>query len=131
MKRYYLCDLVGDGSEDNPYRPAVADLGYRFSATWSTGADGRPSGTWALAIVAAANHTPLRNRPGIDPMPDVSLDIRLSAVQAATRSQMEAAMARRGIPALAGNADGYRELIQHIGRKASPAFDVDAFDVAE
>lgn len=38
----YICQIIGDGSEDNPFRPAIADYPLSWTAEIKTGDDGRP-----------------------------------------------------------------------------------------
>ncbi|MBK5203859.1 MAG: hypothetical protein JJD98_00170 [Polaromonas sp.] len=133
MKQYYLCDIIGDGSEENAYRPAVSD----HSVSWvgsipSDPVTGHPISTWALVLVATNNHAKLRNKPGIDALPDFPMDGKVSAINTATKNAMNLVLERRSIPTgLFGNADGYRDVIRGIGRQIDPAFDENNFDVAE
>lgn len=41
-KRYYVCPIIGTGTEDDPYRAATADDGVRHSAEIPTDAVGKP-----------------------------------------------------------------------------------------
>lgn len=42
-KRRYLCDLIGDGTEDDPYRPKIADCNVSWVANVETDPEtGRP-----------------------------------------------------------------------------------------
>lgn len=132
-KRYYICDIIGDGTEDNPYRPAVADLGVAWVGDIPTGPDGHPTSTWALVMVATQNHGPVRARQGVDALPEFPLDGKVSAINAATKTAMENALSRRNLPAntIVDGKDGYRDVIRAIGRANAPGFDENNFDVAE
>lgn len=131
-KRYYLCDVIGDGTEDNPFRPAVADYGVNWSGSIPTGEDGRPTTTWALVIVGAKDHAQLRKDARLDALPDFPLDGKVSAVNTASRNALTAAMSKRGVPTSGLQlADGYRDAIRQIGKSLDPAFDENKFDVAD
>jgi hypothetical protein len=140
MKRYYISNLIGDGSEDNPYRPAIEDL---FEQRRLTGrasyvyppqdpATGAYQGNWVLVILAARNHTPAVADRRNDPMPDVPLDVATNAVGQAQQAALSAALSRRGIAI--GNlwsSEGYRSVVRRIGRQLNPAFDENDFDVLD
>jgi hypothetical protein len=133
MKRYYICDILGDGSYGNPYRPSVADQNVAWVGAIPTNPDtGAPLFTWTLALVASDDHTKLRNKPGIAPLPDFPLDGKVSAINAATVALMKAAVQARGIPAsIVDGKDGYREVIRAIGTRLQSDFSEDKFDIAD
>ena len=129
-KRYYLSDIIGTGDIDDPYRPAVADLGVQWVGTIESGPDGRPLYTDCVTLVDTVNHGALRSDPRIDPLPDFPLDGKLSSINASTKSSMDAALSRRGFNLTGINSsDGYRDVLQKIGQQRSAAFDIDKFDV--
>lgn len=128
--RYYLCDVVGDGTEDNPYRAALEDEpGIDGIATViASGPDGRPVYPYALCVVESDDHQRLRNRKNVDVLPEVSLDNRMSAVSQVARARLDNAISRRNIPTTGLQvAEGYRDVIRLLGRRLDPAFDPDAF----
>jgi hypothetical protein len=140
VKRYYLCDIYGDGNIDGentpttgPYRPAVADLGVAWVGSIPTGQDGRPLHDWALVLVASNDHAKLRGAKGIDPLPDFPMDGKVSAINQETKVAMKSAMTKRGLPASAivDGKDGYREVVRTIGQALEPAFDENKFDIAD
>lgn len=51
----YLCQIIGNGIEDDPYRPAIAD----YSVSWSARIDsddlGRPLETTCVVEVTAGD----------------------------------------------------------------------------
>lgn len=137
-KRLYLCDIVGTGDEFDPYRPAVADLGVSWVGSIPTHPAGHPQHghpvhTWALVLVAAKDHAALRKLTGVDPLPDFPLDGKVSAINAATKGQMKAALVRRGLNAdsLVDAKDGFREVVRGIGQALDPVFDENKFDVTD
>ena len=131
-KRYYLTDIIGDGTEENPFRPAVADLGVSWVGSIPTGDDGRPLKSWALVMVAAQNHALVRTKPGVDALPDFPLDGKLNSINQSARQGLDQALTKRGLsPTIYNGADGYRDVIRAVGRANDPAFDENNFDVAE
>lgn len=134
MKRYYLCDIIGDGSQENAYRPALADEAVNWTAVMpaSDPNTGAPVSPWALVVVETNNHARLLSKAGVDPLPDFPLDGKVTAIENATRTAVKARLSARGIPtALVDNADGYREVIRGIGRRLEAAFDENNFDIAD
>ncbi len=131
-KRYYICDVIGDGTDGNEYRPSVADIqGVNWVGSIPGDAQGRPLFPWALVLVATNNHAQLRDVAGIDPLPDFPLDGRMNAVNNAAGNAMSAALSRRGVSVSWGGTDGYRDVVRAIGRRLDAAFDENKFDVAE
>lgn len=136
MKRYYLSNLVGDGSEDNPFRPRVADYGVAWAGSIPTDENpasptyGRPIYGDCLVIVDTVDHNVLRQDSAIDALPDFPLDGKVSGINAAAKNAMNAALERRGFSTLSLiGVDGYRDTLQAIGRQRDPAFNIDKFDV--
>lgn len=68
MQRAYLADIIGSGSDTDPYRPVVADLGVSWAGEIpSDPATGAPLATRALVIVDTADHSILDAHPGVEP----------------------------------------------------------------
>lgn len=132
-KRYYVCDVVGTGSESDPYRPAVADLGVNHVAVIPTDpATGRPLHPWCLVLVATVNHARVAAARGVDALPDVTLDTQWNATDKGKRDAAAAALARRGItPPGIAPGDGFRGYVRGLGRQLQADFVEDNFDVGE
>lgn len=130
-KRYYLCDIIGDGSEENPFRPAVANYNVSWTGPIETGEDGRPIHANTIVLVNTENHTQLRNDPKIDPMAEYPLDGKISGLSVAAKNMCYASMVKHGFSTQQLNSTtlGYREVLQEMGRQRSPVFDIDNFDV--
>lgn len=130
-KRYYLADIIGDGSEYNPYRPAVADHGVAWVGVIESDPDtGAPIHADTIVLVETDNHARLRADARIDALPDFALDGKMTAINTAARNGMLTALTKRGfITASINNSDGYRDALQAIGWQRSSGFSVDAFDV--
>lgn len=132
-KRYYLCDVVGNGTPGNPFRPAVAHLGVNHVALIPADpATGRPLARWCLVMVATDEHAPVQSLAGVDALPDVALDKQWGSVDKGKSDDARAALARRGaaMPGV-GPGDGYRMFVRGIGRQLQPDFSEDHFDVAD
>lgn len=137
-KQYYLCDIIGDGTDSIPtkttgsFRPSIADLGVSWVGSIpSDPVTGRPLYPWTLVLVDTDNHARVIAVPGVDALPDFPLDGKLNAVNNTTRTKMDAALSRRGInPAFVSSSDGYRDVIRGIGKTLDASFDENKFDVA-
>lgn len=130
-KRYYISDIIlVTGSDFDYYAPAVADLGVNWVGAIESGPDGKPLYTDCIVMVNTPNHAVLRSDPRIDSLPDFPLDGKLNAINGPTKSNMDAALTRRGFDLTGINSsDGYRDVLQKIGQQRSAAFDIDKFDV--
>lgn len=132
-KRYYLCDIIGDGSDFDPFRPAVDDLNVPHVATIATDpATGRPSVPWCLVLVATANQARVAAARGVDSLPDVTLDTQVNSIDKSKSDAAKAALQRRGavVPAVSPG-DGYGRFIRGIGRQLQADFDEMNFDVID
>lgn len=132
-KRYYLSDIIGTGTEEDPYRVAAGDFsGIRIAADIPTGPDGRPLHTQALCLVASKDHARIRDAVGVDALPDFPLDGKVNAIGVATLAVTKAMLRRRNLPdAIVDGKDGYRELIRAVGREFKADFDENTFDVTD
>lgn len=131
-KRYYLAEIIGDGSESNPYRPAVAEYNVAWVGAIDSDPDtGKPLHSNTIVLVETDNHARLRADSRIDPLPDFALDGKMTAINTAARKGMLTALTKRGFSTAAtNNADGYRDALQQIGRQRSAVFDINNFDVS-
>lgn len=48
MGAYYLSPVVGTGTRDDPYRPAIGSVATAWSAVIPATPDGKPAKTWSL-----------------------------------------------------------------------------------
>lgn len=126
-KQFYLCDLVGGGTEFDPFRAAVADHGVNHVAVFPP----NNQGSSVLVLVATVNHNVLRGDPRIDPLPEFPLEGKLSALRTETRTEVENAISRRGFDQPWSNSDAYRDVIRSIGQQLDSHFDENNFDVSE
>lgn len=123
--RYYICDMTGTGTTDDPYRPTIADNGVNLSDEIATGVNGRPVMPWVLAIVEApdSKHTIMRADPSIDALPNVGMNARLSAI--AEINLIRGMMQKRGISQLVSDDKSMRDMIRALGRMHNPSFNED------
>lgn len=135
-KRYYVSKIVGDGSEENPFRPKVADHGVNWVGSIITDENpespnyGKPVHTSCFVLVNTINHAVLRGDPDIDDMPDFPLDGKVSSINTATKNAMITALQKRGFDTSAiSSTEGYRETLQTVARQRDPNFNIDNFDV--
>jgi hypothetical protein len=131
-KRYYLCDVIGDGTEYNPFRPAVADANVSWVGDIPVDLQtGQPLYAWALVLVATDKHQSLRSDSRINALPDFPLDGRMNAINNAAAAGLTTALQKRGISVNWGGTAGYRDVLQEVGRRNNANFNIDNFDVAE
>jgi hypothetical protein len=50
---------VGDGTKENPYRPAVADYDVSYVSVIQSTVDGKPAKSWTVCRVDAEDHSAL------------------------------------------------------------------------
>lgn len=134
-KRYYICNIIGDGTMFNSYRPAVANYGVAWVGSienHTSGPDiGKPKYPDCLVLVSTINHAQLLNKPGIDPLPNFPGDGKLAGIATVTKSAMFGMLTARGFDTTGlTNTDGYKEALQKIGLQRSAAFNIDSFDIA-
>lgn len=127
MKRYYLSKVIGDGTEMNPLRAAVADYGVNHVAEIQDGKD------WCLVTVESKNHSALLEDPNTKALPDVALDIKCASIQKVAIDKMKADVESicKFSSAFIENQDGFRDVIRYIGKQLNPNFDENNFDVSE
>lgn len=131
-KRYCIAKIIGDGTENNPYRSAIQkynDLEYEFGGIAQDPVTGQPTHTFVLAIVKTVNLGRLMADKDIELLPDFPLDGKMSAMQTVTKNRMSDALAKYGV-SISG-ADGYRDAIRTIGKLITPTFDENNFDLSE
>jgi hypothetical protein len=130
MKRYYVCDIIGDGSQENAYRPSVALESVNWAAVMPANdpVTGAPVKPWSLVVVGAKNHAPLGAKPGIDPLPALELDAVLPEL---SRASLRGRLQARGIRQDIADRNAMREVVRGLGREIEPAFDESTFDVLD
>lgn len=121
MKRYYLADVIGDGTPDtNEWRPSVAN--YPVGWGWQCPADANntPLNEWGLVEVSYETPeaiTAMAIDPRLDPLPYVARNVLLSGVDT---TGVRAAIIRRGIGEdVLDDADTFSELLDNITARAA------------
>ena len=71
MKYFYLCMLIGNGSEEDPYRPLAADFAKNWHSPLPT-TKGIPDRNWSL--VEAESTPELEAHISIDALPKLAKD---------------------------------------------------------
>lgn len=131
MRRYYISPIIGTGTEEDPYRPKLADGGKPWVAIIPSKSDGTPSFPWALCLVNALDHTGILGDSNNDGLPDITLDSQLSVLPANQRNQLINRLNQRGIDMTGINATStFRQLLERVGKQLDVAFRVDRFDVS-
>jgi hypothetical protein len=134
-KRYYLSDIIGDGSDDNPFRPALQDHGVSWAASIPTDDDpnspnyGKPRFTSCFAIVVTTNHGPLRADSRLEALPDQALTKTMSSIPETAKTGMLIGLSRKGFSTGINVGGTYRDTLQDIGAQRDPGFNIDVFDV--
>jgi hypothetical protein len=141
MKRYAVCKVIGDGqAPETAFRAAIEDVidpttgakAFSTSTVLASNPDGTPKYPWCLVVATGRRFDLAQTNPDIDLMPDLPLDVKISAMQTATKAAMTSKMQARGIDtSLVGNSDGYRDVIRALGQLHAPSFNENAFDVSE
>lgn len=70
--RYYVCPIIGTGTEDDPYRAAVEDQRINYSAEIPTGPDGRPLDTTCVVAVDEKDAETVERIAGVEAVTDLS-----------------------------------------------------------
>lgn len=124
MKRHYVCPIVGTGTEADPYRPRIADMGVAWSACIPSDTMGHPRTGWTLVCVEAADHSALIADPDIDDLPDLAPTDKVALLGAAAKTRLRAQLAKRGVDAsVVANASNFSDVLLRIGRTLDAAFD--------
>lgn len=136
MKRYYLSEIYYAGPMEG-YRHRFQDFADTFYRGGEIAVDpqtGIPTQKALLILVDDKDHARFRGVPGLFPMPDVALDIKVSAVDTKTKTDtMDKAkaigFADAELSAVFDNAKSHRDVLNHFGRLNNPNFDADDFEV--
>lgn len=121
MKRYYLADLIGDGTPDeNEWRPSIAN--YRVGWGWQCPSDsnGVPLNNWGL--VEVFKETPeaisaMDLDSTIDPLPYITNDTLLSGID---MSEVREALVRRSIGTdVLDSSVTFADLLSNIANRAA------------
>ena len=133
-KRYYLSPIVGDGSMESSYRPALADIlagedGAAGSWEIASNADGTPKHQWALCVIDAQDHVRLRGGQGVDALPDITLDATLNTLNSGQRTALLARLVVLGVDTSGITASStFIDLLDRTGKHLNGNFNPLRFD---
>lgn len=127
-QRYYISDIVGDGSEMNPYRVAISGIpGVATTAIIPSSPDGKPLYTWALVSVRANDHAAIRSHPSAYALPVFPLDGKASGIGQGLGNALQNFMAAKGVAIDLTGITPYRDVIRKIGQHLDASFSEDRF----
>lgn len=124
-KRFYVSKVelveVDGGLEA---RVAAGRYGSIAAQSIDIGPDGQPTTNWALAIIDAEDHTLADRDPDCILLPMFALDAKVSAMHTPTKNRMLTRLTAFGVDtgAFAG-ADGFRDIVNKLGKANNVAFD--------
>lgn len=129
-KRFYLCPIIGDGTENNPYRPKIANnIGVNWSAPMPSNPDGTPKFPWTIVIVGAADHTSIVDDSTIDAFPELTYESTLGSLTQQERTKLLQFLDHKNIPTSGVNVNTtFREIIELVGQYLEPSFRSQKFD---
>lgn len=150
MKKYYLSaifkDVTGQYGIAGAYDHALVRFMHPASPTYAPGISfaggdiatdpqtGIPTQKALLVLVDAKDHTVFKVDTDMVPFPDVSLDVKVTAIHTTTKLTFAQSAKLLGLDAdmvdsSLDNADGLRDTVNHFGRLNNPLFDANNFDV--
>lgn len=127
-KRYYISDVIGDGSMDSPYRAKIQDGVINGIQSVITGKpDGSPLFSWVLCIVDADNHGILVPMTGVDQLPDILGNINALDLSVPARASIDNAISRVSAGVTISDQMSYDDIISDLGKALNSTFDVSKF----
>lgn len=133
--RRYISPVVGDGTDELPYRLKLADFPMRgHVATIPSNPDGTPKFGWGLAVVAAtaAEHDAIAADAQIRQFPDIPLDAPVSTLSGQQRTRIRNFLEERGLDtAWITNATLFRQIVRFVGKHLSANYEEDLEAVTE
>ncbi|WP_305046339.1 hypothetical protein [Geoalkalibacter sp.] len=122
-KRYYLCEV--ETTPDGDTQPVILSYPDK-SAT----IEYSPDETMAFVCVETKNHARFTKDPRIMPLPDFPADGRVNGLSAAAQNALSSALSRFAVQISYSQSDGYREVLDRIGKKFNPNFSIDNFNAS-
>ena len=98
--------------------------------------EGVPAANWCLVRVAGRDLRGLENRANVTPLPDVSLDVKLSSIRTQTYEAFQNRLAARynvapNVSAQGSSSHAVRDLIEGLARRLNPDFSANNFDLPD
>ena len=132
MKRYYVCPVIGDGTEENAYRPKVADYNVSWTGLLSTDPQGLPKKAWSLVLVDTVDHTAILADGKIFALPDSGLDTTFGSLSPAERNRVRNYLGSIDIDTTwITNNTPLREIVRAVGLQHVDTFNENNFDVVD
>lgn len=141
MKRYYLSkikavEIPGMGTVYRHRLQELPDVEYLGGEIKTDPNTGLPTEKALLCLVAGAKHSKFKNDPELVPLPMVSHDIKVSSIHTATKLKCKAdikalGLSRQEVEDAFDNADGFKDVVSHFGKKNNDTFNPDDFDLYE
>lgn len=132
MRRYYVCPVIGDGTEFNAYRPKVEQYNVNWVGLVAQNLDGTLKRNWSLVLVNTIDHTPLLNDPEIRAIPQSALDNTLDSLSANQRSFLKDLLTELGLDSSqATPKTTLRQVLRYLGKNLEQSFSENNFDVAD
>jgi hypothetical protein len=115
VKRHYICDVIGDGTEGNPFRTRAHGLAREYAAIMPSYPEGhprhgQPMHSWALVVVSDDDQSALS---GVDGVEEIGSDHPSQSAQS------------KGVAAVRGGSR--RQQVEAVGRQLDPSFNFDRF----
>lgn len=141
MKRYYLSkikavEIPGMGTAYRHRLQELPDVEYLGGEIKTDPATGLPTEKALLCLVAGVKHAKFKQDPELVALPLVGHDIKVSSIHTATKLKCKADIKALGfsdveVEAAFDNADGFKDVANHFGRKNKDDFNADDFDLYE
>lgn len=144
MKRYYLSKIFQDtaGTYGLPgawmHRlQTYADRDYVGGEIKVDPQTGVPTEKALLVLVGGKHHAAIAADQDMVALPDVPLDMKVASIHTPTKlavkNKIRAKLGLLGaeVDDVFDNADGFRDVINHYGRKNNPTFDANDFDLTD
>jgi hypothetical protein len=117
---YYISPVIGTGTRDDPYRPAIAAVATAWAALIPTLTVGTPAQTWSLVQATVPANAILP--PSVIALPDVSLSMPLRLLSADQQLAIQKALQVANVTVSASATVG--DVIVALGRTLVPSFDI-------
>jgi hypothetical protein len=143
MKRYYISKIklveMGAGITAWTHRAAEypdLNLTGAIDEIHVDPQTGIPTQKFVLCMIDKKDHRPFVDDPEMSDFPDASLNVKVSAIDKASTNKSKAKMRALGmtkdeVDEAWDKADGMADVINRLGRKNKPEFDVLNFDAPD
>jgi hypothetical protein len=137
MKRYALSTIKGNGTEEDPFSPTVANYPVNWSIAIAPDHQTNPNKKWVLCVVAGtdANVLSIATDSGITLLPVGPEHLPLRWVDVGTTNQRNnlanAIKTRTGVTIARDDPRTFREIMTALGTALDPGFNVNNLDIAE